>query len=87
MDGDEREDKGHTQSTHRVAMAISILAYISSRWKNQPSLVKVGGARTPPVTLSAITSKVLVYVPAERADTLPLFLFYPYIYSVIRVSA
>ncbi len=29
-----------------------------------------GGARPPPFTLSAITSKVVVYAPAERADTL-----------------
>ncbi len=36
----------------------------------------------PPFTLSAITSKALVYAPAERADILPLFLIYPYMYSV-----
>jgi hypothetical protein len=29
-------------------------------------------------------SKVVVYAPAERADTLPLFLLYPYMYSVVR---
>jgi hypothetical protein len=40
------------------------------------------GARPPPFTLSTITDKVVVYVPAERADTLPLFLLYPYMYSV-----
>jgi hypothetical protein len=33
-------------------------------------------------TLSTISSKVLVYAPAERADTLPLFILYSYIYSV-----
>ncbi len=38
----------------------------------------VGGARPSPFTLSTITSKVVVYVPAEWADTLPLFLLYPY---------
>jgi hypothetical protein len=27
---------------------------------------------------------VVVYAPAERADTLPLFLLYPYMYSVRR---
>jgi hypothetical protein len=37
----------------------------------------------PPLTLSTITSiKVVVYAPAARADTLPLFLLYPYMYSV-----
>jgi hypothetical protein len=27
--------------------------------------------------------KVVMYAPAERADTLPLFLLYPYMYSVL----
>jgi hypothetical protein len=36
----------------------------------------------PTFTISTITSKVVVYAPAERADTLPLFLLYPYKYSV-----
>jgi hypothetical protein len=36
----------------------------------------------PPFTISAITYKVVMYAPAERADTLPLFLLYPYMYSV-----
>jgi hypothetical protein len=44
-----------------------------------------GGARPPPFTLSAIRSKVLVYAPAERADTLPLFLLYPDMSSVVKV--
>jgi hypothetical protein len=39
-----------------------------------------GGARPPPFT---ITYKVVVYAPAERADTLPVFLLYPYMYSVV----
>jgi hypothetical protein len=37
-----------------------------------------GLARPPPFTISTITYKVVVYVPVERADTLPLFLLYPY---------
>ncbi len=43
-----------------------------------------GGARPPSLTLSTITSKVVVYIPAEWADTrtLPLFLLYPYMCSV-----
>jgi hypothetical protein len=40
-----------------------------------------GGARPTPFTLSTIMSKVVVYSPAERADTLSLFLLYPYTYS------
>jgi len=43
-----------------------------------------GGARPPPFTLPTITSKVAVYAPAEcKADTLTLFLLYPYTYSVV----
>jgi hypothetical protein len=30
--------------------------------------------------------QVVVYTPAERADTLPLFLLYPYMYSVAKPS-
>ena len=33
--------------------------------------------------LCSMSSKVAVYAPAERADTLTLFLIYPYIYSVL----
>ncbi len=50
--------------------------------KNQPSLVKVVGARLPPFTISTITFKVVMYAPAERADKLPLFLLCPHMYSV-----
>ncbi len=41
-----------------------------------------GGCRPYPFTISTITSKVVVYTPAERADTLPVFLLSPYRYSV-----
>jgi hypothetical protein len=30
--------------------------------------------------------KVVVYAPAEMADPLPLFLLYPYMYSVIATT-
>jgi hypothetical protein len=43
-----------------------------------------GGERPPPFTISTIMYKVGVYAPAERADTLPPFLLYPYMYSVVR---
>jgi hypothetical protein len=41
------------------------------------SQLRVGSGRPPPFTLSTITSKVVVYASAERADILPLFLLYP----------
>jgi hypothetical protein len=40
-----------------------------------------GGALPTPLTISTITYKVVVYPPAEKADTLPLFLLYPFMYS------
>jgi hypothetical protein len=36
----------------------------------------------PPFTISTIKYKVVVYAPAERVDTFPLFLLYHYVYSV-----
>jgi hypothetical protein len=38
------------------------------------------GARPPPLPIFTIAYKVVVYAPAERAVTLPLFLLYPYVY-------
>ncbi len=43
------------------------------------------GARPPPFTLFTIMYKVAVYAPAERADTLPLFHLYPYMYSTVSM--
>ncbi len=47
---------------------------------------KDGGCTPTPFhyTVSTITYKVVLYAPAGRADTLHLFLLYPYIYSVGR---
>ncbi len=46
-----------------------------------------GGGCTPtPFTKSTIKYKVEVYAPAERADTLLLFLLYSYMYSVDMIS-
>ncbi len=42
-----------------------------------------GSASPPPLTISTITYKVVVYAPAERTDTLPIFLLHPYTYSVV----
>jgi len=47
----------------------------------------VGGARPPPFTITTTTYKVVVYAPAERVDTLPLFLLYPYMYSVNKTTS
>jgi hypothetical protein len=70
----------YNQRLHRVAMSLSgvhSIMMVKSWWG-------WGSARPPPFTLSTITSKVVVHVQAERADTLPLqyFLLYPYMYSV-----
>ncbi len=49
-----------------------------------------GGGCTPAPFRSiycTITYKVVVFAPAERADTLPLFLLYPYMYSVVLITA
>jgi hypothetical protein len=52
------------------------------------ALASEGGGCTPtPFTISTITYKVAVYAPIERADTHPLLLLYPYIYSVNRKKA
>jgi hypothetical protein len=47
-----------------------------------------GGAVLPLSLYLPSRAKLLrtVYTPAERADTLPLFLLYPYMYSVGRTQ-
>jgi hypothetical protein len=51
--------------------------------KSAQPVVRVGGSRPPPFTLSTIAYKVVVYASAERADhSCTLMLIYPYIYSV-----
>ena len=46
--------------------------------------MRVRGARSPPFTISTITYfKLVVYAPAKRANIQPLFLLYPYMYSVV----
>jgi hypothetical protein len=41
----------------------------------------------PPLALSLITYKVVIYAPAERADTLPLFLLYSIMYSALSPNS
>jgi hypothetical protein len=66
----------------RVAM-VTLWRTFHHEGKICPGL-RVGGARPPPFTRSTITYKIAVCSPAERADTLPLFLLYPYMYSVSK---
>jgi hypothetical protein len=73
--------------------AVSSTEYIE--WQRQLSglhsimmekLAQVGeglGCTPIPFTISTITYKVVVCVPAERADTLPLFILHPFMYSVV----
>jgi hypothetical protein len=49
--------------------------------------VRLGGARPPPFNISTITYKVVVYAPAERADTFPLSHLYPFMYSVVTLQS
>ncbi len=65
------------QSTHSVAMATFWPTFhhdgkISPAWSGGG-----GGARPPPFTISTFTYTVAVSAPAERANSLPLFLLYP----------
>jgi hypothetical protein len=46
----------------------------------------VGGARPPPLITFTITSKVVVYAPAEWADTLTLFHLEENMYSVVKTT-
>ncbi len=71
---------GYTHRVHRVMMAAFWRTFhhegkISPGWCGR-------GARPTPFTTFTKTSKVLVYAPAEWADTLTLFHLYQYVYSV-----
>ncbi len=71
------------QSTHRVAIA-DFWHYTSHHdGKISPGWWGWGVHAHPPFHPITITYKVAVYAPAERADTLPLFHLYPYMYSVV----
>jgi hypothetical protein len=47
----------------------------------------VGGACLPLFTISTITYNVVVYASADRADTLLLFLRFPYMYSASKQAS
>ena len=67
---------------NRISAAFSV----SDRKKNGIGMSSLS-KRPPPFTISTITYKVVLYAPAERAGTLPLFLLYPYKYSVVHTMA
>jgi len=70
----ERADhRVHTERQWPLSGAHSIMMVKS----DQPG--ERVGLRPPHLTLSTITSKVVVYAPAERADTLLLYLLYPFL--------
>jgi hypothetical protein len=73
-------EPGREHRVHTVWPSLSGVHSILMVKSTQPG--EGGGARPPPLTLSTIASTVEVYVPAERADALPQFLLYPYMYSV-----
>ncbi len=67
---------------HRVATVIFWRTFHHDG-KISPGWCGEGGARPPAFTKCTITNKVVEYAPAERTDTLPVFLIYPYMYSVV----
>ncbi len=79
-----------SQSRHRMVMTTFWSTYIPSWWKNQPSLVRMGGggAYPPPFPLSTITFKVVVrsslegrYIPP--ISTLPLYVLCSFNFSLL----
>jgi hypothetical protein len=66
----------HRVCTHRVAKAAFWRTFHHYGKKAQPG--EGGGARPPFFTISTITYKVVVYVPAEKADTFPIPIFLLY---------
>ncbi len=77
MEGKRDHHRVHTEWQLPLSGVNSIMR------ENQPWLVRVQGGACPlAFTISTIMYKVVMYAPAERADTLPLFLIYPYMYSV-----
>jgi hypothetical protein len=77
---------GLEQRVHKE-WQLPIMAYL--QMKKSSLAGEGGGCKTNPIspfTLFTITCKVAVDVPAERADTLPLFHLYPYMYSEVWSS-
>ncbi len=58
------------------------VAYIFVMEKLAQAGEGVGVHAQPPFTISSIMYNVVVYAPADRAETPPLFLLYTYMYSL-----
>jgi hypothetical protein len=73
-----------TEYIYKVARAIFCRTFLMMVKSAQPN-EGVGCTPSPFHSIyCTITSKVVVYtLLAERADTLPLFLLYPYMYSMV----
>ncbi len=69
-------------SIHREEWKWPLFGVHSTMVEKSSQPGKGGGARPSHFTTSSITYKVVAYAPAERADTLPLLLLYPNMYSV-----
>ncbi len=69
-------------SIHREEYQWPLFGVHSTMIEKSAQPGKGGGARPSHFTISTITYKVAVYALVERTDTVPLFLLYPYIYSV-----
>ncbi len=72
----KRDIQLHTQSTHRVAMAISSVHSINMEKSAQPS---EGGKRTPSPFHTSYhqVQSCSIYAPSEREDALPYFISTP----------
>jgi hypothetical protein len=74
------------QSTEYIEWQWPLSGVHSIKMEKLAQAGEVWGVHTPPppFTISTYHHWLVVYAPAERADTLPLFLLYPYMYSVLR---
>jgi hypothetical protein len=73
--------------THRVHAEWQwpLSGVYSIMMEKSAQLVRIGGCTPIPFTISR--TKVSVSAPAEKADTLPVFLLYPDMYSVTLLDA
>ncbi len=72
-------------AAHRVHIRVAMATFwltVHREGKISPERECGEGGVPPSFLISTIKNKVALYAPAERADTVPLFLLYPYMYSV-----
>ncbi len=79
-----REQPFYTQASHVISVkgrsqqsAIFSALFLSSQSSHRVAMATSWGK----------TYKVKVYASAEKADTLPLFLLYPYMYPVVTIQS